>query len=145
MKRNSFVILIMTCFFFLNISPTHAEPAEASGISVHQEAMMPMFSNILMFQNSFDISAFGNASFASSLFAQSCSHIVIEATLQQLNNGNWTTIKAWSSSTPGTSAVLSGSYFVASAKFYRVVTTGIVYNAGVIVEQTTNISTTKYY
>lgn len=145
MSWNKIAIMLFSCLFLLNLLPTYAEQIETSSNNFNQETIRPMFSNILMFHNNFDISTVGNASISSSLVAQSCSHIVIEATLQQLNNGNWTTIKAWSSSTPGTSAELSGSYFVTSSKFYRVQTTGTVYVAGVIVEQTTDTSSAKYY
>lgn len=104
-----------------------------------------MFTNIILFQNSFDLSSYGNATISSILYAQACDQIVIVAKLQQMKNGSWTTIKTWSSDSIGTSAALSGSFFVQNLHSYRVVTTGTVYMSGAQIEKTTNTSKVKSY
>ena len=144
--KKAITVLLVGLFFIVSLkTPVQANQCKQSMPSINTISVSPMFTNILLFQNSFNISTSGTANVYSFLNAQSCDQLIIVANLQQLDSGTWTTIKTWTTISYGTSATLSGSYFVPNAKFYRVVTTGTVYRAGMQIEQNMNTSDTKYY
>jgi hypothetical protein len=106
----------------------------------------PLWVNITEFTNSFDISASGLAEFDTSLYARSnINKVVINASIQQYVNGNWRTIKSWSSTTYSNSGYLNKKWYVVSGYYYRLVSTGSVYQNNVLVEQTSYTGRSYWY
>lgn len=108
-------------------------------------SIQPMFSNIAAFSNSLVISTAGMATVASYLSASNITSCKVDVSLQQLKNGTWTVIKTWTNTSSGTSAGLSGTYYVTKGSYYRTVSVGSVYKSGVLIENTTYTSAIKYY
>ncbi len=103
------------------------------------------FTNIVLFQNSFEISDHGKASVSAYLTARNVDKVKVSTKLQQYKNGSWQTIKSWTQTSSGTYAGLSGTYYVTKGYQYRIVSTGKVYLNQSLVEQTTYTSNPIFY
>jgi hypothetical protein len=105
----------------------------------------PMWVSIIDFQNTFDPSV-SPAIVNSRLNARSnINQVVITASIQQLTNGNWVTIKTWTSTSYSNSGYLDQVWYLASGYAYRMVTTGAVYQNGSFVEQASYTSPTYWH
>ncbi|AFM01235.1 MULTISPECIES: hypothetical protein [Desulfitobacterium] len=106
----------------------------------------PMWTHITEFTNSFDISSSGLAQFDTSLYARSnVNKVVIEASIQQYSNGSWQTIKSWTSTSNTNSGYLAQKWYVVSGYYYRLVSTGAVYQNDVLMEQTSFTGSSYWY
>ncbi len=106
----------------------------------------PMWVNIIEFTNSFDISDSGLFEFDTVLYARSdINKVVINASIQQYSNGSWQTIKSWSSTSYSNSGYLNQKWYVMSDYYYRLVSTGAVYQNGELVEQTSYTGPSYWY
>ena len=71
--------------------------------------------SITEFTNSFEISGSGLAQFDTSLYARSnINKVVINAGIQQYINGNWQTIKSWTSTSYSNSGYLNQEWYLMS-------------------------------
>jgi len=103
------------------------------------------FTYITMFKNDFEISDSGKASVATTLRSYTVDEVHIAGYLQQYTNGNWKTIKTWSSEATGTGDGFSGSWYVASGYSYRYKSYAYLYKNGSLVESTSDTSSAIYY
>lgn len=122
----SLLILCLTPMQMFALSTSQATESEVS----------PMWISITEFTNSFDISSSGLAQFDTSLYARSnINKVVIDASIQQYINGSWQTIKSWTSTSNSNSGYLAQKWYVTSGYYYRLVSTGAVYQNDVLVEK----------
>lgn len=105
----------------------------------------PSFTNISIFVNTFEISAYGKTSVTSYLTARNINRVRIQTNLQQFKNGKWVSIKRWIESSNSTNCMLNGSYYVPKGYFYRTVSKGMVYKNGLLIESTNFTSKIKSY
>jgi len=106
----------------------------------------PLWLSITEFTNSFEISSSGLAQFDTSLFARSnINKVVINASIQQYINGRWQPIKSWTSTSYSNSGYLNQKWYVMSGYYYRLVSTGAVYQNDVLVEQTSYTGPSYWY
>jgi len=124
-------------------------PMQAFALETNQETnseIGPLWVSITEFTNSFEISSSGLAQFDTSLFARSnINKVVINASIQQYSNGNWQTIKSWTSTSNSNSGYLNQKWYVVSGYNYRLVSTGAVYQNDVLVEQTSYTGSSYRY
>ncbi|MEW8974003.1 MAG: hypothetical protein AB2375_07395 [Tissierellaceae bacterium] len=124
------------CLILLLIIPQYGE-----GVSLDSGGKIkPMFTNINVFQATFDISSNGNSSSTVYLNARDVDKVEIRADLQQYKAGSWTTIKSWSNSKEGTNHGFTKNWYVAKGYSYRLVSYGYVYKGNKIVEDTSSTS-----
>jgi hypothetical protein len=144
-KRKLIQLIGLTLMISMIVIPVHAQESTLYQKASEKLIVQPYFSNISIFQNGFDISSSGKASVNVYLTAQNIDSVKVDASLQQYKNGTWITIKSWMNFELGTNSGLSGTYYIAKGYFYRLVSNGIVYKSGVIVERTSFTSETEYY
>ncbi len=106
----------------------------------------PLWVSITEFTNSFEISGSGLAQFDTSLYARSnINKVVINASMQQYNNGSWQTVNSWTSTTYSNSGYLNQKWYLMSGYYYRLVSTGAVYQDDVLIEQTSYTGSSYWY
>lgn len=124
-------------------------PMQAFALGTNQvinSEIGPLWVSITEFTNSFDISSSGLAQFDTSLYARTnINKVVINASIQQYINGNWQTIKSWASTSYSNSGYLNQQWYVMSGYYYRLVSTGAVYQNDVLVEQTSYTGPSYWY
>lgn len=141
--RNKAVVLVLS-LLILCLAPMQMFAIEANQAPNSQ--IGPLWVNIIEFTNSFEISSSGLAEFDTSLYARSnINKVVINASIQQYINGSWQTIKSWSSTSYSNSGYLNQKWYVVSGYYYRLVSTGAVYQNNVLVEQTSYTSPSYWY
>lgn len=138
-------LLVLAIVSFMTCLPSYAVAPKMNFIGEDKNIVTPMFTNIAIFQNAFDISVDGRAEVMSYLSARNVTEVMVEAQLQQNKNGVWTTVKTWSSTSKGTNAGLEGSYYVLKGYKYRLVSKGKVYKNGSLVEETSSVGASKTY
>lgn len=143
MTRKRIFTLILALLLTASVVPAHAADGEAK--SKDGYIISPMFTNINMFGNDLSINESGKATVTSQLWARNCDEVQISAYLQQYSNGQWTTIKSWSTTQSGTAVALEGVWYVLSGYEYRLVSYGYVYSGGVLLESTSYTSGSKSY
>ena len=129
----AFIVYLLVVLF---LTPTYTNAQELNG----NEQISPMFSNIIAFDSTFDISGNGKTTNAVYLYSRNVDKVVVEAYLQQYKGGKWITVKNWSNSKEGTTCSLSQDWYVASGYSYRLVTYGYVYQGSKLVESTSDTS-----
>lgn len=134
------IILLMIISTSVYATSEHIETSDLENTDIK-----PYFTYISVFANTFEISASGKASVSSYLTARNIDSLSIEVSLEQFNNGQWTSIKTWTETLNGINGGLSNSYYVPKGYTYRVVSKGMVYKNGSLVESTSNISEMKSY
>lgn len=106
----------------------------------------PRWTSIIDYQNIFEISGSGAALVDVSLNARSnINKVVINASIQQYVNDNWTTIKSWSSTSYSSSGYLSQTWYVNKGYYYRMLSTGAVYQNDVLLEHVSYTSPSHWY
>jgi len=140
-------VLSLLVIIFAFTMPTFAYGDEPSVLKSagNYEIVTPFFTNITLFQNVFDISTDGKVSISVYLTARNVDKVKVNANLQQLINGNWSTVKSWTNISAGTYSGLSGIYYVPKGYEYRLISSGSVYLNENVLEQSTFISQTKFY
>ena len=132
--RNRTVVLVLT-FLILCLAPLQTFASETSQAT--NSEIVPMWTDIVKFSNTFDISGSGLFEFDTSLTAYSnINKVVINANLQQYVNGNWQTIKSWTSTSYSNMGDLTQSWYVMSGYYYRLVSSGAAYQNNILMEQT---------
>ena len=109
------------------------------------ENVQPLFTNINVFQSTFDISSNGKSSNTVYLNSRNSDKLKINAYLQQYDSGRWTTIKSWTGSKISTSYGFTNNWYVNKGYPYRLVSYGYVYKDNKIIESTSSISETITY
>lgn len=132
------LIILLLC---LTILPTFANSLDNTKESIIQ----PRWTEISQFNNSFSITSTGRSEIESTMYALNADLIRVEANLQQLKNGYWTTIKTWTGTSQDVICSVVGSWCVQKGYSYRMLSTGAVYINGQQVEQTNYTSNIKYY
>lgn len=107
--------------------------------------IQPYYTNILTFENNFSISSSGQVTVSSILIARNVNSVRLDVALQRYNNGTWQTIKDWTTTSSGTSAGLSESYYVSKGYTYRTVSSGYVYLNGSLLENASFTSSSISY
>lgn len=130
------VLIIM-----LTIFPQQGQALELESI----DNIQPLFTNVDVFQNAFDIASNGKSSNTVYLNARNVDKVEIRSYLQQYSSGRWTTIKSWSESKNSTSYGFTNSWYVPKGYSYRLVSYGYVYKGNKIVERTSSTSQTITY
>ena len=106
----------------------------------------PLWVSITEFTNSFEISGSGLAQFDTSLYARSnINKVVINASIQQYINGSWQAVNSWTSTTYSNSGYLNQKWYLMSGYYYRLVSSGAVYQDDVLVEQTSYTGSSYWY
>ena len=141
-KKRIFQLISIALISCIIVIPVTAAPVSQV---IKQDIVQPMFTNIILFQNGFNISSTGKVSVSVYLTAQNVDSVKVDANLQQYRNGAWITIKSWTKTSAGTNAGLSGTYYVAKGYSYRIVSNGFVYKGSKMIETTTYTSDTKKY
>lgn len=130
------ILIVMLILF-----PQQGQAAELNNI----ENIQPLFTNINIFQSTFDIDSNGKSSNTVYLNSRNSDKLKINAYLQQYNSGRWTTIKSWSESRNSTSYGFTNSWYVPKGYSYRLVSNGYCYKYNKLVESTSAISRTVNY
>lgn len=110
-----------------------------------EDIIEPMFTNINVFHNDFDITNKGKALLTSSLSARNVDQVKISTYLQKYQNGEWATVKHWSIVEADSLAVLGDNWYVVSGYQYRMISYGYVYTNGKLLESGSYVSETKLY
>jgi len=143
-KKRIFALILMLLVAVSAVLPANAT-VNSEYKAIDNRIVSPRFTNISIFSNGLNISDSGKATVASQLRARDCDEVKINAYLQRNSNGQWTTIKSWSTTQTGTVAVLEGSWYVLSGYEYRMVSYGYVYSGGTLLESTSYTSGSKTY
>lgn len=126
MKKKITRIIVAISILFISISPSYAKSAiEAEGATIQ-----PLWTEISQFNNSFNITSSGRADIDSTMYAFYVDLIEVNAQLQQFKNGSWTTIKTWTGTSDDIYCSVTGSWYVLKGYYYRLVSTGTVYENG---------------
>lgn len=124
-------------------------PVQMLAAQTNQEADLeigPSWVHIVRFSNYFDISSSGLAHVDTGLLARSnINKVVINSSIQQNVDGSWRTIKSWTSTSNSYVGDLTESWYVVSGHYYRLATSGEVYQNGVLMEQTSYTSPAYWY
>lgn len=137
-------MIIFCLIFILSAIPVNATQ-ELEDIDNENLIMQPKFTNISVFLNDFDITGTGKAILTSSVNARNVDECEINMYLQRYQNGNWTTIKNWSTRESGTFCGLGQTWYVVSGYQYRMSTFAYVYQKGSLVESTSFTSRSIVY
>ncbi len=120
--------------------------ALAEGPTVQSDSVFsPNWTYIADIGDSLGIDSSGKAAMTSLIVAYSGTSVSMINYLQRYENGSWTSVQGWSSSTQGTRGNWSNTYYVYSGYNYRLLTYFYVYNNGSLLESTSITSPTKYY
>lgn len=135
-------IFLMVTAIMLLIMPVYAE----ENIKITSEMIIePYFTNIYTFHTYFDIDGNGKAELAATLDGHNGDTSRIEAQLQRYSNGNWSTIKSFSSTSSTSNCSLSTNYYVAKGYSYRVIYYAYIYNGPILLDHTSQISALHFY
>ena len=129
------LVLLMTSMLVMPATATDEPPT-----------VTPRYVNISVFMASVGVNSSGKAScYSDVVTANSTYTVYLNIGLQRYKNGEWTTIKSWSTSGTG-GAELDKSYYVTSGYYYRTSATATVYTSGgSYVEMVTIHSQSDYY
>lgn len=141
MKKIYKKLFVLGIALLLSLTPGYSKAIELSNAN----QISPMFTNIMQFRSSFDISKDGKSKSIAYISATNVNKVSVELHLQQYNDGRWTTIKDWSGSKSGDNYELSKEWYVTSGYSYRLVSKGYVYQGTKLVESTSSISNTVFY
>ncbi len=104
------------------------------------------WTSIIDYHNIFEISGSGAATVDVGLYARSdINKVVIDASIQQYVDGNWQTIKSWTSTSYSSNGYISKTWYVNKGYYYRLVSTGKVYQDDVLVEQVFYTGSSYWY
>ncbi len=146
MFTKKIIMLLVISVICFTINPTFILASQGNQQTMESNLIQPMWTYIDSYRNTFVISDFGRADVTVVLHSFTADSIRVEASIQQLKNGDWITIKTWSNTVHDKiTCGLGKSWYVAKGYLYRMVSTGIVYKNGKIVEQTTYVSPLRYY
>lgn len=138
------IVVLATSLLIFCLAPTQAFALETNQVTNSERG--PLWVSITEFTNSFEISSGGLAQFDTSLYARSnINKVVINAGIQQYINGSWQTIKSWTSTFYSNSGYLNQKWYVMSGYYYRLVSTGVIYQDDVLVEQTSYTGPSYWY
>lgn len=131
MKKSLKVVISIIILLILTLTQ-HGEAVELNDI----EDIQPLFTNINIFQSTFDISSSGKSSNTVYLNARNVDKVEVKANLQQYKSGSWTTIKSWSEFGNQTSYGFTKYWYVTKGYSYRLVSYGYVYKGNKVVDST---------
>lgn len=143
-KRYGFFIITLCFVFAFIVVPVNAE-VEIENTEAENLLIRPMFTNISVFLNDFDITSNGKAILTSSVNARNVDECRVSMYLQRYQNGSWTTIKHWSATESGKLCGLGKTWYVTSGYQYRMISYAYVYQDGKFVESTSYTSRSIVY
>jgi len=136
--------ILILCFVLIILSvPVYA--TENIELQEKLDINSTRFSNINLFQNTFEIEKYGKAILTSAVDARNTDEIKISMYLQKYEDGRWQTVKHWSTIQSGTFAVLGTQWYVASGYQYRMKSYAYVYKDDVFLESTVYTSGSEVY
>ena len=144
MKVARFFIVALCVIFVFIIAPVNAE-REIEHTEAENLLIQPMFTNISVFLNDFDITSNGKAILTSSVNARNVDECRISMYLQRYQNGSWTNVKHWSATESGKLCDLGKTWYVMSGYQYRMKTYAYVYQDGNFKESTSYTSRSIVY
>lgn len=116
-------------------------PQQGQAVEINEiENIQLLFTNINIFQSTFDIASNGKSSSTVYLNSRNTEKVEVKSYLQQYDSGRWATIKSWTGSKSSTSYGFTHNWYVSKGYSYRLVSYGYVYNDNKIIESTSNIS-----
>lgn len=111
-----------------------------------ESAIQPCWVSITDYANSFNISTSGLAQLNTALYARSnINKVIITQSIQQYKNGSWQTVNSWTGTYYSNSGYLNKQWYVTSGYYYRMVSTGAVYQNNTLVEQTSYTGPSYWY
>ncbi len=131
--------LTALCMTFILAGLIPAEPAAASEITIR-----PMYAEIDIFVNSFEIYPDGNASVYTSVHAGNADSTSVGVYLEKNNNGTWSSVKSWSGSSNSVFSNAGGTYYVTHGQ-YRIRSYCSVYINGSLADYDSYVSYTITY
>lgn len=138
------VSVLVLAVLLLCLSPIQSFAMETDQKT--DSVIQPRWVSITDFANSFNISGSGLAQLNTALYARSnINKVVITQNLQQYVNGSWKTIKSWTGTFYSSSGYMNKSWYVTSGYYYRMVSTGAVYQNNVLVEQVSYTGPSYWY
>ena len=144
-RKKTIMLLVIFVICFI-INPTFILASQGIQQTMESDLVQPMWNYIATYRNTFVISEYGRADVEVVLTSFTADSMRVEASIQQLKDGRWTTIKTWSNTTHGNIVCgLGKSWYLMSGYYYRMVSTGTVYKNGRVVEQTSFISPIRLY
>ena len=146
MKKQHLIITVLVCLLCAMVSQPVCAGTYNETDSISDGAKpIQRFTYIETADQSFSINSNGKASiYALTTGKQGVDSVAVEANLQQLKNGVWTTIKTWSASKPGRTVTVSGEWNVVKGYSYRLQSAHSAYYNGAT-EKTTITSKTVNY
>ncbi|MEA1974061.1 MAG: hypothetical protein U9N10_00740 [Bacillota bacterium] len=136
--------ILMLCFILIILSvPVYA--TENIELQEKVDVNSTRFSNINLFQNTFEIEKYGKVVLTSAVDARNTDEIKISMYLQKYEDGRWQTVKHWSTIQSGAFAVLGIQRYVASGYQYRMKSYAYVYKSDVLLESAVYTSGTELY
>ena len=138
------LIVFMTIVLVLCLIPTQIFGLQTANKAESDVGILWTF--ITDYRNFFEVSSNGQARANVRLNASSdIDKVVIDASIQQYANGNWKTIKSWTSTSYSSNGYLNQTWYVNKGYYYRLVSTGKVYQDNVLVEQTSYTGPSYWY
>lgn len=138
------LIVFMTIVLVLCLIPTQIFGLQSADQAESDVGIL--WTSITDYRNFFEVSSNGQALANVRLYARSdIDKVVIDASIQQYVNGSWKTIKSWTSTSYSSSGYLNQTWYVSKGYYYRLVSTGKVYQDDVLVEQTSYTGVSYWY
>ena len=133
------IVMMVLCLFPAQIFGQQTAHKAESDVGI-------LWTFITEYRNYFEVSSNGQALANVRLYASSnIDKVVIDASIQQYANGNWKTIKSWTSTSYSSSGYLNQTWYVNKGYYYRLVSTGKVYQNDALVEQTSYTGPSYWY
>lgn len=145
MKRGNLITFMICCILAFSAIPVNANDSSIELEEKKIEFNQAKFTNITVFWNEFYITDQGKAVLTSSVDARNVDECKISMYLEKYKDGEWVTVKHWSSTESGTFCGIGKTWYVISGYQYRMKTYAYVYSNDEFVESTSNISKTKLY
>lgn len=114
-------------------------PVEVGAIAGADRIIKPMYVDIDVYSNSFDINSNGLACVFTSVYAATADNTSVSVYLEKFNNGSWSYVNSWYGSGVGAYSYAGGDYYVAHGQ-YRIRSYCYVYIDGRMTDSDSYIS-----
>jgi hypothetical protein len=141
-KRLVAWIILLSIMFTLGATGASAQISESG---IHQEGVYPNYLAIKNTSIYLSISTSGKATCSASLSTWGGYGCGIILDLQQYKNGEWETVKSWTSTSEGMYTSINKEIYVPKGYTYRLKAFFYATQNGDIVDSTTIYSSEKYY
>lgn len=144
-RRSTNFFITLSIILVFTIIPINASTGVEIIDNIESVTIQPRFTNITVFLNDFYIDDQGKAYLTSTVDARNVDEIKISMYLQKYQDGNWTTVKHWSTTQKGTFCGIGESWYVLSGYQYRMISYAYVYNDDTLLESTYYVSGSQIY